>query len=407
MNRWIVLFCSACGVASCGVVGGASSNVVVHNGKINAKVVPTAGKELEAHKVTIDQKAQPKRVFTVIRKPDQWNDSFVGAKPPLPPIDFKKQMLILAAAQDMKADVLEINHIVVNDKGIMHVYLGESLPGEGCSKNEVVAADAAVVDQIADEVHFWVDKTQVPGCGGKPKAKLICGVEGRTDSSEAIKVTSGAKINCDGAMSVPGASGSITDRAWALTELPAGSTAKLVPAQGAVTATFTVDAFGKYTVRLQVSDQEAKGDEAVATVDNPIPKEGIALQMGWTKFKPQDLVQGFPRVDIMAVEAPASLDKPAAGKLCALAVEHRPSWCTDLQKSAGVQHVNLTPQEKKQYRFGVKYTDDREMGMPVLCVRVYVLGSKGTEVCDDVQRKAGSIWDMGLLNLATMEFDKK
>lgn len=394
-------------LCGCGVVGGASSNVTVHTGKINDKVTPAAGQELEAHKVTLDQKAQPKRVFSVIRKPEQWNESFVGAKPPMPQIDFKKQMLILAASQDMKADTLEINHIVVNDKGVMNVYLGESLPGEGCSKDQVVAADAAIVDKIADEVHFWIDRTQVPGCGGKPKAKLICGVEGRSDSAEAIKVTSGAKINCDSALSVPGASGSITDRNWALTELPAGSTAKLVPAQGGVTAAFTVDAFGKYTVRVQVGDQEAKGDEAVATVDNPIPKEGIALQMGWSKFKPQDLVQGFPRVDIMAVEAPSSLASPLQGKLCALSVEHRPSWCTDLQKSAGVQHVNLAPQDKKQYRFGVKYVDDREMGTPVVCVRVYVLGAKGTEVCDDVQRKAGSIWDIGVLNLATMEFDKK
>jgi hypothetical protein len=393
-------------LASCGVVGGGGANVTVHNGKINDKVTPAAGKELELKKVNLE-KATPKRVFNAVQKPEQWNEAFVGAKPPLPPVDFTKQTLILAAAQDTSAESMVINHVVVTDRGIMNVYLEQSSPGEGCAKAGSVPFDAAIVDAVAKDVHFWVDRMQVSGCGGKPKAKVICGVTGRTDAAEAIKVSAGAKISCDSQLSVPGASGSITDRVWALTELPAGSTAKLVPAQGGMTAEFTVDAFGKYTVRVAVSDQEAKGDEAVATVDAPIPKEGIALQMGWTKFKPQDLVQGFPRVDLVAVEVPATLGAPPAGKLCGLAVEHRPSWCTDITKSAGVQHLNLAPQEKKQYRFGVKYNDDREMGMPVVCVRVYVLGAKGTEVCDDVQRKGGAIWDMGVLNLATMEFDKK
>ncbi len=394
--------------SACGVFGGAGSHVTVHNGKIGDKVTPAAGQEIEVKHVSLDStKAMPKRVYGVVRKPDQWSDAFVGAKPPLPPIDFTKQMLLLAAAQDMKADSMVINHVVITDRGIMNVYLGESLPGEGCGKGDVVATDVGVVDRIADEVHFWVERTQVPGCGGKPKAKVICNVEGKSDGAEAIKATPGAKIVCDSQLSVPGASGAISDRIWALTELPAGSTAKLAPAAGGVTAAFTLDAFGKYTVRLQVSDAEAKGDEAIGTVDAPIPKEGIALQMGWTKFKPADLVQGFARVDLMAVEVPATLGAPLVGKLCALAVEHRPSWCTDITKSAGVQHLNLAPQDKKQYRFGVKYTDDREMGAPVLCVRVYVLGAKGTEVCDDAQRKSNAIWDMGVLNLVTMEFDKK
>ena len=403
MKRLIALVFA---VVSCGVVGGGGANVTVHSGKINDKMTPAAGKELDLKKVGLE-KATPKRVFSAIQKPDQWNEAFVGAKPPLPGVDFTKQTVILAAAQDTKAESMTINHVVVTDRGIMNVYLEESLPGEGCNKAESVAADAAIVDGTAKEVHFWIDRMQVPGCGGKPKAKLICGSAGKTDSAETIKVAAGAKISCDSQLSVPGASGSITDRVWALTELPAGSTAKLVPGQGGMTAEFTVDAFGKYTVRVAVSDQEAKGDEAVATVEAPIPKEGIALQMGWTKFKPQDLVQGFPRVDLIAVEAPATLGAPAAGKLCALSVEHRPTWCTDITKSAGVQHLNLAPQEKKQSRFGVKYADDREMGMPVVCVRVYVLGAKGTEVCDDVARKAGAIWDMGILNLAKMEFDKK
>lgn len=401
-----VLFGAALALG-CGVLGGAG-NVTVHAGKVGEKVTPAAGQERELKRVAVDvAKARPKRVFAVVRNAAQWNDAFAGDKPALPPIDFTKQAIVLAASQDVKADALEINHVVVTSRGATNVYLGESIPGEGCNKVETVAMDAAVVDGVTSDVHFWIDRTQLPGCSGKPKAKVVCGVEGRTDSAESVKAFPGAKIVCDGQMSVPGASGNITDRAWALTELPAGSTAKLTPAPGAATASFVLDAFGKYTVRLQVSDAEAKGDEAVATVDSPVPKEGIALQVGWTKFKPQDLVQGFPRFELMAVEVPATLAAPAQGKLCALSVEHRPSWCADLTRSASVSHMRLAPQEKKQYRFGVKYVDDREMGAPVLCVRVYVLGAKGTEVCDDVQRKTNALWDMGVLNLATMEFDKK
>src|SRR5262249_43962241 len=142
---------------------------------------------------------------------------------------------------------------------------------------------ATIVDRISDDVHFWIDKTTAPGCGGKPKAHVTCTVEGQS-SDKTIKAAPGQTVNCDSQTSVPGASGSITDRAWALTERAFGSTAMMKLSPDRTTASFITDAFGKYNVRLQVSDQEAKGDEATLSVEVSTPKDAIVLEMGWTKF---------------------------------------------------------------------------------------------------------------------------
>jgi hypothetical protein len=384
--------------------GGRSPNVVIHAGRIGEKSTPSAGTELEVRHVTLEtQKTIPKRLFTAMRSANAWQNAFVGP-PPMPQVDFTKQMLLFAAAQDTKADSLAINHVIVTDRGIMHVYVDESFPGEGCAKEKEKEPpmDIAVVDRIADEVHFWIDRRAAPGCGGKPKARLVCKVEGSSEESDkTLKVQPGAKIVCDSQLSMPGAAGSITDRAWALTERPFGSTAMMSISKDRMTSSFVTDAFGKYTVRLQVSDQEAKGDEASLIVDVATPKDGIVLEMGWTKFDRNDEVQGFPRVEMLAAEVPAPL-----AKSCDPDVAKKPAWCAEALRLGTVTHLRLAPQEKKRYRFGVKYIDERLTG-PVLCTRVFVLGAKLTETCDDTERKAGSTWDMGVLNMETGQFDKK
>jgi len=81
-------------------------------------------------------------------------------------------------------------------------------------------------------------------------------------------------------------------------------------------------------------------------------------------------------------------------------------WCAEAVRVGTVTHLRLAPQEKKKYRFGVKYLDDRMKG-PVLCARVFVMGAKLAESCDDTEHKANTVWDMGVLNMETGQFDKK
>lgn len=382
--------------------GGPSSNVVLHTGKIGAdKTTVSPGTELDVKHAAAEGKATPKGGPTVVRSAGAWKDAFAGSIA-MPPVDFTKQMLLVASTKDPKAESLAIDHVVVTSRNVMHVYVSESLAGEGCpAKKEGSLLDVAVVDRVADEVNFWIDRSAPPGCGGKPTARVTCKVDGTSEErAKDIKVDPGSKIVCDSSASAPGAAGSISDRAWALTERPFGSTAMMALSKDRTTASFVTDAFGKYTVRLQVSDADAKGDEAALTVEAATPKEGIVLEMGWTKFDRNDEIQGFPRVEMLSAELPSQL-----AKSCDPDVAKKPAWCARTLRLGTVTHLHLAPADKKKYRFGVKYADERVKG-PVLCTRVYVLGAKLTETCDDTERKQGAVWDMGVLDMVTGQFDK-
>lgn len=390
----VALACASCG-----------SSIMVHKTNLGERSTPKAGTELELKKVPIEGKTRPRPGYVTIRDAGAWADAFGGkaSAPPAPAVDWSKQTVLLAAPDDATTDTIQIDHAVVSGpRSILHVYVGESQAGEGCAKKEAgaVVADAVIIDKVPDEVHFWVDHLAAHRCGAKPTAKLSCKVEG---GAEGTKLTAlpGQKVTCDSAASSAGAAGSITDHAWSLGQLPPGSIAQLATAPGGASTSFTVDAFGAYDVKVQVSDSEARGDEATAHVTVDPPKDGVVVQMGWTRFKLADQAAGFARVALQAAEVPAPFG--TAGKSCAPDTAKKPAWCADLSKRGAVTHLTLAAQDKKQYRFGVKYVEERE-GEAIVCLRVFVLGAKGTEVCDDHPRKANDVWDAGVLDLATMEF---
>lgn len=387
------------------LASGCGSSVIVHRTNLGERSTPKAGTELELKRVPIEGKVKPRAGYVTIRDPGAWADAFGGkGAPPAPAVDWNKQTVLLAVPQDGRTETITIDHAIVSGpRSSLNVYVGESEGGEGCAKKEAgsITADAVVIDKVPEgEVHFWVDHLAAARCGAKPTAKLSCKVEG---GSEGTKITAapGQKVTCDSSASTAGAAGSVTDRAWSLGQLPPGSIAQLATAAGGATTSFTVDAFGKYDLKVQVSDSEARGDEASATIDVAPPKDGIVVQMGWTRFKLADQVAGFARVALQAAEVPAPFG--TMGKSCAPDVQKKPAWCADISKYGAVTHLKLAAQEKKQYKFGVKYVEERE-GEAIVCLRVFVLGAKGTEVCDDHPRKAGDVWDAGVLDLGTMEF---
>jgi hypothetical protein len=396
--RRVLLFSVALAFTACG------SSIVIHKTNLGERSTPKAGTELELKRVPIEGKVRPRPGYTTIRGPDGWADAFGGkGAPPPPTVDWTKQTVLLAVPDDPKTDTIAIDHAVVaGPRSILHVYVGESAGGEGCTKKEPGAptADAVIIDRVPEEVHFWVDHLAAARCGAKPTAKLSCKVEGGSEGTK-IAATPGQKVTCDSSASTAGAAGSVTDRAWSLGQLPPGSIAQLTTAPGGATTSFTVDAFGTYNIKVQVSDSEARGDEAAAVVDVQPPKDGIVLQMGWTHFKLADQAAGFARVQLQGVEMPAPFG--TMGKSCAADIQKKPAWCAEISKFGAVTQLKLAAQEKKQYKFGVKYVEERE-GEAIVCLRVFVLGAKGTEVCDDHPRKANDVWDAGVLDLGTMEF---
>lgn len=390
---FVVVSCAACG-----------SGITVHKPNLGGRTTPMAGIELELKRGPIEGKAHPRPGYTTIRDARAWAFAFGGkAAPPPPPVDWTKQTVLLAVPQDPATDTIQIDHaIVAGPRAILYVYVGESQGGEGCAKKEAGAAtfDVVIVDRVPEEVEFWVDHLAAARCGAKPTAKLSCKAEGGEEGAKIVAAP-GQKIVCDSGASMAGVAGAVTDHAWSLGALPPGSISQLTAAPGGVTASFVVDAFGTYDVKVQVSDSEARGDEASATVSVQPPKDGIVLQMGWTHFKLADQAAGFPRIALQGAEVPAPFG--TMGKTCAVDVPKKPAWCGDIVKHGAVTHLRLVADEKKQYRFGVKYVEERD-GAAIVCLRVFVLGGKGTEVCDDHPRKAGEVWDVGGLDLGTMEF---
>jgi hypothetical protein len=386
------------------------TRVLVHPARPGSRTTWQVGHDVELARVSTKGYAGQKPGFRAVHNADEWLYVWSDPRPdrphpppPPPNVDWNNQIVLVATSMTSNAKSIELTHAVRTENGALQVYVVEELPGEGCKFETPKEApvDVAVVNGTYDEVVYWVDRDLAMSCGARPTARIDCRLMGQTGAATKLTAAPGQAINCDGLKSDPGSANTITDRNWYFSSTAPGSVSKIKLSDGAKSATFALDAYGTYAIRHEVNDDEGRGADVTATVDVPPPADAIIVQMGWSKITSGDDPATFPRVELLGAEVPTKLGTKVAGKTCTSTADSGSTpWCK-MNTIAYVTHLRLDPVEKKSYRFGVRYADERFQGGPMICLRVFAKGKPPAETCDDNTRKANDVWDAGVMDLET------
>ena len=388
------------------------SRVVVHPPHLDSRTAPDiAGQDIEAKVLPTEGFTDPKPGYYAVKSSDDWLLVWKDPRPdvrhpPVPAgIDFKTQMLVVAAFEGTTTTGFELSGVRKSPDGL-HVYLTETLAGEGCKAapaHDQAWMIVAAVETTDADVHFHTDRLHEDRCSAVPEAKVLCRVAGSGQAgTEKMIGQPGQTIDCDGAKSTSATGTSIVDRNWFLEQSPLGSTVRTTVTKTAMGVTFPLDAWGSYVVRHEVSDDTGKMGRGTATVDVPPPSGVTAVELVWSHYDRSDDPSTFPRVQLHLIEHPAPLGERTRD--CYLDAE-KPGWC-EIAEVGVTQQAKLKPADKKRYRVEVRYVDDRFKGAPVACVRTFPAGAKPLDICEypDTERKAGSVWSLGALDLVDGTF---
>jgi hypothetical protein len=352
------------------------------------------------------------RGYWIVKSEREWRElwSIDADRIPLLPsgIDFGTEMLIVAAPADPEATDAHLHHVIDTPENGVHIYVSQILPGIGCpaARQDRVPVDLARVRSLDKEIHFHVDTKNEDPCAPPSEAKIACRADGTADYQEKLSVDPGKKVSCHS----HGKTGSraMLDRTWSFRATPKGSVAKMTIADGEASISFATDAFGTYSVGLDVTDDLGRTSMATTEVTAAPPKDALVVQMLWTQFQPSDDPTTFPRVELHLVGekappplAPGKIAPPLAARSqpwilvhgdCTVDNTHPPPWC-HARELAPTTIEEVSIDANPLYRIGVHYLDDRYAGQPVLCVRTF-RGALAGEWCDEKVRAEGNWWDV-------------
>jgi hypothetical protein len=372
------------------------NHIVVHAGKLDDVTRPDVGDDFEIIHMPVGGYTTQKPGFYTVHDESGWfqlwTDPRPDAKPPPPPrdVDFSKDMLFVAVAQTPGARSIAVTKAVGTNSGLQ-VYLAETLSGPNCPvpPNMPPPIDIVVIKSVPYDVHVHHDRVHADECGSAPDAIALCRVAG-SGQEGAAKMSSqaGQIIDCDSRKSAP-RTGAIVDRGWQLSAVPPGSTTKLTVGANGMGVTFALDAWGTYSLDLEVRDSARVGT-TVATIDAPPPETGVPIELHWTSVDRTDDASMFPRVELHVADDRGGDCGPSKAQ----------TWC-DPKSTGTVQQIALRPEAGKTYRAYVSYQDFRLKGSPIACVRTFPKGRPSVVTCDDVVRNAGTTWDVGLVDEAT------
>ena len=372
------------------------NRIVVHTGKLDDVTRPDVGDEVEIIHVPVTGYTTQKPGFSTVHDFNDWlflwKDPRPDAKPPPPPreIDFSKEMLFVAVAETEGARSIEVKKAIGTNSGLQ-IYLVETLSGPGCPvpPGTPPAMDIVMMKSVPFDVHVHHDRVRAEECGPPPDAVAMCRVAGAGQQGTAkITALAGQTIDCDARKSMP-KTGAIVDRSWQLSAVPPGSTTKLTVGTNGLGVTFALDAWGTYTLDLEVRDQARVGT-TTATIDAPAPETGVPIELHWQSFDRNDDASMFPRVELHVADDKGGDCGPATAR----------TWC-EPKATGTVQQLVLKPEVGKTYRTYVTYQDFRLKGSPIACVRTFPKGRPSVATCDDVVRSAGTTWDVGLVDEPT------
>lgn len=305
-------------------------------------------------------------------------------------LDTSSSMMLLAAPESK--DVVGVSMTkVVESIGFVHVWVRETMRGEGCVAHpgDVAPREAVVVPRIEKAVKFYVEEARAETCGDPPRTVVRCRRSGARDWSTKLDAAPGDILECEMTAEAKGKF-AVVDRALLLGESPGGSTAKLAYQTGPTRALLRVDVFGAYTIRGEATDESGRKGTSAAVVQVAPPKTKDAIvELLWTGFDPSADPDTFPRLTLRAQAGSreCSLDKQPAD-LCEV---KRFGAYTTMKLNAGDTRAPLT----------VRYVDERPEPGPVACVQVWFDGARTAETCDRKHRAADERWDVGTVDVAT------
>jgi hypothetical protein len=400
----------------------APTRIFVSRVPSDTRVSREDGATLTLNRWDLDPPLGLNRGYWVVRAEHEWRELFPtldADRIPLLPgdIDFGKEVLLVAAPTERAATESRIHAVIDTAEAGIHVYVSESLPGQGCPpppKDEHVPASAVRVPTFDKEVHFHIETKRETPCEAPPAAKVGCRPSGSNeDLVEKLESKPGSTVVCssDGQ---PGMRPTV-DRTWSFRSLPQGTAAKMTVTGNGSGVTFGTDAYGTYSVGLDITDDLGRTSRATGDVEVLPSKDTLVLQMLWTKFDPNDDPSTFPRVELHVVgdKTPivptkattfASRNQPWILVIrdkgdCALGNDKPPDWC-HTKVIGPTTTAEVKTDAFPQYRIGVRYLDDRYAGQPVLCVRAF-RGALASEWCDKAVRSEGNWWDVSRVDATT------
>jgi hypothetical protein len=165
-----------------------------------------------------------------------------------------------------------------------------------------------------------------------------------------------------------------------------------------VKASFTVDAFGEYRVRMEAIDDRHKSGDKTVEVDVAPPADTRVIQLGWTLHDQVD-AKALPAITPKLVEM-------GTGRECTEA-QAQPPWC-EIKVSGSTKQIFVHPKHGVRYQLRVTYDGDRAPQMPLLCARAFVKGATvALETCDPKERAAKETWTPGLFDPDSGSFAKE
>ncbi|HVJ91034.1 MAG TPA: hypothetical protein VM580_14620, partial [Labilithrix sp.] len=368
---------------------------VVHVGK-NPLGRETNGDALRLKRPTPENYTGIRGGAYVVRTPQDWQKLWREADeaPPFPQtVNPLTEMLIVVASEDALISQLKIARAVETTETISVVVRQRTL-GEGCVRktDESEGVDAVVVPRADKPVKFFVEDEDGASCGEPPKAEVGCRIANAQSWSSKLSAMSGEVVECELSTVAQGAYG-VVEQALSLTDSPPGSNAKLAFTKGSTRATFTLDEFGTYTIRAEVTDEAGRKGRATAFVDM-IPKKtrDVLVQLTWPDVDTSDLPAPLPRV-VLGVG-----NDGGRGRRCSSEVPV-PGLCD--AKTRGAYTYMKIPASRRRLPLSLHYLDERAQSGPVPCVNVWFNGDRTVTTCDKDHRHAEDRWEIGTIEAWT------
>ncbi len=330
--------------------------------------------------------------YYVVRSVEDWRNAWRdGQEPPMPAtLDTSSSMLLLAVPDSRDAVDVKMTK-VVESTGFVHVWVRETMRGEGCvaRASDRAPHEAVFVPRIEKPVKFYVEETRAETCGDPPVTQVRCRTGESKDWTTKVEAQPGDIVDCMMTVETRGRF-AVVDRSLLLSDLPGGSTAKLAYEKGPVRAKFRVDVFGTYAIRGEATDESGrKGVAQVEVTAAPAKTKHAVVQLVWTGFDVSDDPDTFPRLTLAA---------EAGKRECSL--DKQPPDLCQVKRFSAYTIMKLSPSDEK-VPLSVRYVDEHIEKGPLACVQVWFEGARTAELCDRKHRDPDERWDVGVVDMAT------
>ncbi len=377
---------------SAGAACSTAPSVSVYRLGVGDKSGGLQGDPVKVRRPSQDTYAGIRSGYFVVRGAEDWRNVWQdGHEPPMPAtLDTSSSMLLLAVPESKDAVDVKMTK-VLESTGFVHVWVRETMRGEGCiaREGERPAHEAIFVPRMEKPVKFYVEEARAEACGEPPSPVVRCRTGDSKDWTTKVEAQPGDVVDCALTVETRGKF-AVVDRSLLMSDVPAGSTAKLAYEKGPVRAKFRVDVFGTYAIRGEATDESGrKGAAQVEVISAPAKTKDAVIQLVWTGFDVSDDPDTFPRLTLAAHPGTreCSLDKQP------------PDLC-EVKRFSAYTVMRLKASDEK-VPISVRYVDERIEKGPLACVQVWYDGARTAELCDRKHRDPDERWDLGLVDMTT------